>query len=360
MKILIIATTPLAYTGITNVIFNYLRYMDKSGMDITVLSTCRTMTWCIKELKELNISFLEINRNDNPIRYYKRLVALLKEEKFDIVHAHGNSNTLGVELFAAKQAKIKVRIAHCHSSSCIHKLWNLILKPIFIRSYTHGFACSEIAGKWLFGNKKFYIINNAFDVNKFKYNEELRNKLRKELNIESKTIIGNVGSFNEGKNQSFLIDVFMEYKKMNSNSVLVFIGEGKLEEKNKEKANVLGINDSVIFLGKRNDVNELLNIFDYFVFPSLYEGLGIVLLEAQANGIPVVASSDVIPNEVKLNDNFNFEFLDKGSLYWAKRIFNMKSIRNLNGQFCIENAGYDIQKEADKLKTLYKNLMLNN
>lgn len=360
MKILIIATTQLAYTGITNLIFNYLRDMDRSGMDITVLSTCHAMNWCIEELEGLNIKYVELKRNENPIQYYKRLFTFLKKENFDIVHAHGNSNTLGVELSAAKMAKVKVRIAHCHSTSCTHKWLSFLLKPLLMNSYTHGFACSELAGKWLFGNRKFYLINNAFDVDKFRYIEELRNKYRKELQIEKKIVIGNVGLFNEGKNQGFLLDIFNEYKKLNSNSVLVFIGTGQLEEQIKKKVRCLGIEESVIFLGNRRDVNELLNVFDYFLFPSLFEGLGIVLLEAQANGLPVIASEDVIPHEVKLTDNFLFMPLQNGYQIWAEKVFNMSSNRNLNGLYSVKNAGYDIKKEADKLKSMYMDFISSN
>ena len=190
MKILVVSTVPLAYTGITNVILNYLRFIDRSDMDITVLSTCRTMNWCLDELKELNVKHVELKRNNNPLKYLVKLVAFLKNRKFDIFHVHGNSSTLGVDLFAAKKAKIKVRIAHGHSVSCTHKLLHFLLKPLFWYSYTHGFACSEKAGKWMFGSKEYYIIKNAFDIDKYKFDIRLRQQLREKMFLKNSTVIG--------------------------------------------------------------------------------------------------------------------------------------------------------------------------
>lgn len=353
MNILIISLTPLAYTGITNVIFNYLRYMDKLNMNITVLSTRGAMDWCVDELKTMNINFIELTRNKKPISYLRKLYKLIKVEKIDIVHSHGNSNTIGIELAVARLARVKTRIAHVHSTSCTHKVLSFLLRPLFIFGYTHGLACSHDAGIYLFKKRKFTIINNAFYVKKFGFNEEYRMKHRNDLGLNSMTVVGNIGLFNKGKNQEFLVDVFVEYQKLNKNSILVFIGTGKTENQVRKRTILLGIENSVLFLGNRNDVNELLSAFDYFVFPSLYEGLGIVLLETQANGLPIIASDKVIPNQVKVSDNFLFLSLDNRPEIWAKSISCMSKSRNIDGLNNVEKAGYNILVEARNMRNLY-------
>ena len=182
-------------------------------------------------------------------------------------------------------------------------------------------CCSELAGRWLFGDKEYdkgnvYLLNNAINLDKFKYDEGIRERKRKELNIPEDTlVIGHVGRFVEQKNHRFLIDIFNEVHKENSNSLLLLAGQGPLMDEMKEKVKTLDLEENVRFLGQRNDINELYQAFDVFLFPSLYEGLGMVLIEAQCSNLLSAASTEA-RNIVKKNDNLLFLKLSNNINNW--------------------------------------------
>ena len=223
---------------------------------------------------------------------------------------------------------------------------------------TDYFACSEIAGKWLFGknivkSSKFKIIHNAVDYEKFKYNEEERNKIRDDLKIANNDIvIGHVGRFTNQKNHEFLIDVFYEMHKINKHYKLLLIGTGILEENIKAKVEKLKLSEYVIFLGFKNDVYRYMNAMDIFAFPSLYEGLGLGLVEAQANGIPCFATKDTIPSEVKINNNFEFIELDIEK--WKEKILKTNVVR-IDSKKNIKEANYFIEDVVNQLMEFYLN-----
>ena len=281
----------------------------------------------------------------------------MKDGNYKIVHSH--INTLSVfSLFAAKCAGIPTRIAHSHSTTNKREwkknLLKQVLRPFSKLFATDYMACSELAGRWLFGNKTFdkgevYILNNAIELDKFAYNEKYRKKHRKELGISEDTlVIGHVGRFVEQKNHRFLIDIFNEVHKKNKNSVLLLVGQGPLEEEIKEKVNKLGLTSSVKFLGQRSDVNELYSTMDVFLFPSLYEGLGMALIEAQVAGCKCIAS-DVIPTDAKITNNLIFLNLMDSSEFWAA------SVKFDNNRSVINNIKkYNICEEVVRLYQFYE------
>ena len=261
----------------------------------------------------------------------------------------------------AKKYGIPVRIAHSHCTD--FQTQNVLKKTIGdafkipLKKYaTDYFACSEIAGKWLFGNKiiedqKFKIIHNAIDYDKFKFNKEIREKVRRELNFENNDIvIGHVGRFTNQKNHEFLIDVFYEIHKINYNYKMLLIGTGELEDKIKEKVKKLELSEYVIFLGFKNDANRYMNAMDIFAFPSLYEGLGLGLIEAQANGIPCIATEKTIPSEVKINDNFKFIELDIEK--WKETILKTNITRE-DSKKKIQESNYFIEDVVKQLEEYY-------
>ena len=233
-----------------------------------------------------------------------------------------------------------------------------IFKILLKKYATDYFACSEIAGKWLFGknivkSSKFKIIHNAVDYEKFKYNEEERNKIRDDLKIANNDIvIGHVGRFTNQKNHEFLIDVFYEMHKINKHYKLLLIGTGILEENIKAKVEKLKLSEYVIFLGFKNDVYRYMNAMDIFAFPSLYEGLGLGLVEAQANGIPCFATKDTIPSEVKINNNFEFIELDIEK--WKEKILKTNVVR-IDSKKNIKEANYFIEDVVNQLMEFYLN-----
>ncbi len=346
--------------GVEAVVMNYYRHIDHSKIQFDFFCDDDSTNIPYEEIEALGGKVILIPPYQNVFKYQKKLIGLLREGKYRVVHSH--INTLSVfPLRAAKKAGIPVRIAHSHSTSN-SKEWkkNLIksiLKPLAKIYSTDYFACTEHAGRWLFGNKTFeqgkvFIMNNAIEIEKFKYNEIVREQKRRELGIDKNTlVIGHIGRFVEQKNHDFLIDIFDEVHKKESNSILLLVGQGPLMENIKQKVEKLGITEAVKFLGQRIDVNDLYQVFDVFLFPSLYEGLGMVLIEAQASGLFCLASNEV-PKITKITENIEFIGLNESIDVWKEYILNKQFIRKDYIED-IKNHGYDINIETIKLIDKY-------
>ena len=265
-------------------------------------------------------------------------------------------------LKVAKEYGIEKRIIHSHNSQnmdnwlrgLLHK-WN---KRQIGKIATDFWACSEDAAKWFYSGetlKKAVVIHNAIDVERMRFDEEKRKAIRTKYGWKDKYIIGNVGRLHFQKNQSFALDIFVEYLKKNKNVLLVLVGQGEDERMLKEKVDKLGIADRVFFAGLQSDIQAWLSCFDLFLFPSKFEGLGIVALEAQANGLTTISSKKVIPAEVKMNDNFYFMDLEAGAEAWSKQIeeisgYERAEYSEVKKRFA--EKGYDIDTETGKLETL--------
>jgi capsular polysaccharide biosynthesis proteinCps4H len=297
--------------GVESVIMNYYRHLDRSKVQFDFICDEDSTRIPYDEIKKLGGRVFLVPKYQNLPKYLKALEKLFKENQYRIVHS--NINTLSVfPLYAAKKVGVPIRISHSHSTSN-PKEWkrNLIkniLRPFSKRYATDYFACSELAGRYLFGNKAFdqgevKIIHNAIDIEKFKFDEVARKKLRKEFGIKDSTVvIGHVGRFVQQKNHTFLVDVFNEYYKKNPDSKLLLVGSGPLEDKIKKKVERLSLDNSVLFLGQRDDINKLYSVMDVFCLPSLYEGLPVVGVEAQAAGLPCVFSDKITNDTVITKD----------------------------------------------------------
>lgn len=314
--------------GVESVIMNYYRHLDHSKVQFDFICDEDSTRIPYDEIKKLGGRVFLVPKYQNLPKYLKALEKLFKENQYRIVHS--NINTLSVfPLYAAKKAGVPIRISHSHSTSN-PKEWkrNLIkniLRPFSKRYATDYFACSELAGRYLFGNKAFdqgevKIIHNAIDIEKFKFDEVARKKLRKELGIKDSTVvIGHVGRFVQQKNHTFLVDVFKEYHKKNPDSKLLLVGSGPLEDEIKKKVEKLDLKESVLFLGQRDDINKLYSVMDVFCLPSLYEGLPVVGIEAQAADLPCVFS-DKITNDIKITDSIKFMKLTDKIKLWSDEI----------------------------------------
>lgn len=301
-------------------------------------------------------------------KYHKELKKVLKENNYKIVHSH--ISTMSVfSLFAAKCAGVPVRIAHSHSTTNKKEkkknLMKQILRPFSKVFATNYMCCSELAGRWLFGDKEYdkgnvYLLNNAIDLDKFKYDEKLRKKKRKELGIKDDTlVIGHLGRFVAQKNHTFLIDIFNEIHKKNNNSILLLAGQGPLMEDIKNKVKDLNLEDSVKFLGQRNDANELYQAFDVFLLPSLYEGLPVVGVEAQAAGLLCYLSDDMT-KETKVLDITKFMSLNNTPEEWADNILDdVKKYKRIDTSKEMTAKNFNIKEEAKKLEEYYLNLYNN-
>ncbi len=352
--------------GVEAVIMNYYRHIDKSKIQFDFLCDSDSTNIPYAEIEKLGGRVILIPPYQKVIKYHKELKRIFKENNYKIVHSH--INTLSVfPLYAAKKVKVPIRIAHSHSTTN-KKEWkkNLlkqVLRPFSKVFANYYFACSEYAGRWLFGDKEFdkgnvYVLNNAIDIDKYKYNEKIREEVRKELKIDKDTtVIGHIGRFVKQKNHSFLIDIFNEYHKLNNNSILLLAGQGPLKEEIEEKVKNLNLENNVMFLGQREDANKLYQAFDLFLLPSLYEGLPVVGVEAQASGL-LCFLSDEMTKETKVLDSTIFMSLNDTSESWANVINkNVKNFKRKDTTNILTEKGFNINKEADKLVNKYLKLI---
>lgn len=222
---------------------------------------------------------------------------------------------------------------------------------------TNYFACSKSAGKWGFGqsienNKKYNVVYNEIDVNKFSFNNKVRENKRKELGLEDKIVIGTIGRFVHVKNHEFLIEVFSQIYKANQNTMMIMIGNGDLEEQVREKVVSLGLEHSVVMLGAQSNVNELLQAIDVFVLPSKNEGFGMVLIEAQTSGVKCFASNKV-PEEVKVTDLLTFLPIDEGPTVWSETVLENINYDRIDQSNTVREAGFDINIGSKVLQELY-------
>lgn len=358
MRILVISTATFRMNGIAAVIKNLYANETFSQDNITFLFRKADHGQSPAVFEDWGHTVIEYEgRIKKPFRYISFLKKLMVEKNIEIVHIHGNSATCAAELIAAKAAGVPVRIVHGHTIRCEHMCLHKLLQPLMNRLVTHRFACSKEAGTFLFGNKECTVILNAFTLEKFRENPELREKYRKQYGVADKTVIGHVGIFNNMKNQPFLLEIFDCYKKHNANAVLVFIGAGELYEDVQKKTEQMGLCDSVLFLGAKDNVNELLNMFDYFVFPSFFEGFGIAPVEAQVNGLPTLASKGRLPANVRVNHNFKFVALEDGAEKWCRELMELPPERCAEAMQNAQDAGFDLNQEVWRLRQRFCDML---
>ncbi|MDD3415808.1 MAG: glycosyltransferase [Lachnospiraceae bacterium] len=305
----------------------------------------------------------------NKFNYYKRLkLFFLKHPEYKIVHTHTHAR-MGIVLKAAKNSKVPFRIAHSHNArNDLPKIASFIKGCTSIpieKSANYFFACSQNAAAWLFPHKtkKCRILYNGIKLDDYLYDVEKRNEKRKELNIETKDFVMiNVGRFAKQKNHKYLVEIFNEYNKChNSNWKAILVGDGPLQDDVKKQVEDCGLLDHVIFLNNRNDVNELLSAGDMFVFPSLHEGLGIVVIEAQASGLPCVVSN-AVPEEADMEVGLLHTLkLEDEFAIWCTEIDTCKvSIEERNRyKNSILQGKYNIEKIASYMQNFYIGLEYN-
>ena len=342
---------------------NYYRKIDKSKIQFDFLCNSKIVAY-EDEIIKLGGKIYKITaRSKNYKKYKEELKKFYEDHAKEYTTIWVNICSLANidYLKMARRYGIKYRIIHSHNSENMDsKLREILHKinKIFISHYATDFwACSKKSGKWFYSkrimnNEKYKIINNAVDVKKYRFNNEIRRKCREELGISSNFVIGNVGRLHFQKNQEFLIDIFNEISKREKSAKLLLVGQGEDEEKLKEKSKMLGLENKIMFLGLRKDINNILQAMDVFVFPSKFEGLPVSLIEAQISGLQIYASSEVIPSEIKMSERFNFVSLDKLPEEWATIILDKKCVKRSSNEEAIMNIkknGYDIEIETEKV-----------
>jgi len=290
------------------------------------------------------------------IKNYLQTKRILKQKHYDVIHLHANALLYITPLILAKKYGVPCRIVHSHNSSMAY-MWALPVHRFFkkriLKYATSCFACSEQAGKWMFENQcQYTVIRNAIDIGIFKYDQNARERIRNEYAIPSDAfVIGHVGRFWRQKNHTFLLDAFSAVLKRMPDAYLMLVGEGGLQSEIQSKVRSLGIEKHVIFTGVRKDVNKMLSAFDVFAFPSLYEGLSVVAIEAQANGLPLICS-EATPTSVLFSEYSKQIPLSAGTDIWSEQLQAAVGHR-YDATAEIRKAGYDINEEAKKLQEFY-------
>ena len=355
--------------GIQTFVIENLRHMDKTNLQIDFLLLDDGKVYELEEeLRMLGSTVYKlegiwIRKPWDFVKYCKALDDFFREHHdYKVVHMHSSSKNFMVLKYAKKYG-IEIRIAHSHcidfqTNSKIKKVVGDCFKYPLKKYATNYFACSKEAGVWLFGKKivnsnRFMIVHNAVDLEKYKFNVEVRERIRNDLKIDKNTIvIGHVGRFVELKNHDFLVDVFYEFYEIHPNSKLLLIGTGIKENEIKEKVKRLGIEENVIFAGFRENVNDYMCAMDLFVLPSKTEGLGLVLIEAQASGLKCFTSKDVVPNEVDVSKTTQFLSLNLLPKEWADVLIET-NIERVKNEDMIKQAGYDIIDTSKVLQDFY-------
>ena len=350
--------------GVESVIMNYYKNIDHSKVQFDFLVESTSKIIDRDKIESMGGRVIIIPSYSNPLRYMKTLEKIFKQEQYDIVHS--NMNALSVfTLRAAKKAGIKIRIAHSHSTSNKKEWKKTIIKKLlrpFSKKYaTHFFGCLEYAARWLFGNKiveegNVTIINNAIDNDRFKFNNLIREEVRNELHLSNKFVIGHIGRFMMQKNHNFLIEVFCEIQNTNENSALLLIGDGILRKEIANKIDKLNLNDKVLFVDTTSAPERFYQCMDCFVLPSLYEGLPVVGVEAQINGLNCYFS-DTITKEVKISENVKFLSLKQNAQYWANCILDDFILQKKLRQEFVDNNDFNITYQAQKLVEIYQKCM---
>lgn len=349
--------------GLESMLMNYYRHIDRERVQFDFLVHRQERAAFDDEIESLGGKLYRLPRL---VPWSEGYLAALnhffdEHPEYKIVHVHQDCLS-SVILRAAAQHNIPVRIAHSHNANQDRnlkypiKLWCRRSIPKYT---TNLFACGKDAGDWMFGGAPYQIINNAIDATAYSFNPKKRIEMRHQLGLADKLIIGHVGRFNPQKNHLFLLDIFAALLKKEPNAVLLLVGGGEDMLKIQAKAHALGIAEHVRFLGVRSDVADLMQAMDVFVFPSLYEGLGIVLIEAQAAGLPCVVS-DTIPREAYLTDLVTAERLSSSTETWADNILEKRNFPRTDRRAEIAAHGFDITTEAVKLQEFYINAYEQN
>lgn len=357
------------YGGIESFLLNAFYCLDKSKYDVTFLTCGRSTYDMFKDdiiskgghVEEIPILADSLS---NKLKVYKELKKFFKNKRPDIVHV--NSGTLSLHLLASKAAKsegVKNVILHSHNfrpnPTGIKEKLKGIPKKLLCKYGDSFLACSTGAALWMFpkemvDEKKVIIIPNGVDTKKFVYNEELRKKFREEFGFKDELLIGNIGRFQGQKNHKFMVEIMKEVVKINSNARLLLVGEGELKEEivNSVKENLL--QDNVLFLGERKDMNAFLSAIDVFIFPSIYEGFGIAAVEAESSGVKTIVS-DKVPKETNVSGAAIYLPIDNqtDASLWAKEICTNNTLDRIEENRKVFDAGFDVHICYEKMIGMY-------
>lgn len=352
--------------GVESFLVNYYRKIDRNKIQFDFLCNTHNEVAYENELKSLGGQVIHIAmRSKEPIKYHKELKQFMEQHASEYQAVWVNVCSLANidYLKAAKKYGIKKRIIHSHNSqnmdTRIRKIFHMINRRKIDRYATDFWACSDDAAKWFYKENlqsKVIVIKNAIELERVEFSEEKREQIRNRYGISDKLVLGNVGRLHFQKNQLFALEVIKYLSLKVPNCMLMLVGQGEDEKKLRQRAEELNIKEKIIFAGVQSDIGAYLSAFDIFLFPSVFEGLSIAGLEAQANGLPVISSYGVIPENLKLTENFHFKKLEDGAESWAEEIeklsLNLKRTDKTEVEKQFTKAGFNINTEIKRLEML--------
>lgn len=315
--------------GTETVALNIARHLKSKGIDCDFLVFHKTDSFYEKEALAMGCKVWVINSpSKSYFNYFRSLIKIFKRERYDIVHSHITLNT-GIVLLAAKLCNVQIRISHAHFTNNglvetpIYKIYKTVMRVLIAMNATERVACGEEAGVFLYGKKtkKISVLNNAIDINKFKFDQTKRMNIRKEFNFGEDILIGHVGRLSPVKNHFFMLEVLRELIAKKFECKLLFVGDGEIKEELIAKINTMNLQDKVFLTGNRSDVDAILSALDIFIFPSFNEGLPLTLVEAQVSNLPCLVS-DTITKEVWINKNMWYLSLEEGPTEWANKVID--------------------------------------
>lgn len=344
-------------------IMNMYRNIDRSEIQFGFQCSVSGIGDFDEEIKVLGgeIYHLEENRCRIPFLKYINDIWIqyrfFKEHKdYEVYHIHTyHAFNAWLSIVGAKLAGIEKVVLHSHNTFGMHPQLHKIFRYFLKYMKIERLACSEMAAEWMYGKKelkKIKIINNGIDAEAFVFQHKKREDKRRELGIDKKLVIGHIGRFMPQKNHKFLIEIFEEIVKKDNRGILLLIGVGELQQEIEKLVEEKGLTDKVRFMGVRTDIKELLWAMDLFLFPSLYEGLSVVAIEAQAAGVPVLAS-DTLTEETKVTECMQFYSLEKSTEEWAEQAIKMTKEEHKNTVESIKNAHYDMKENIGIMEKIY-------
>ncbi len=343
--------------GLETMLMNYYRHIDRTEFQFDFLTHRDFRADYDDEIESLGGKIFHLPRlvpwSKNYINALDRFFS--EHPEYEIVHVHQDCLS-SVILKSAEKHGVPVRIAHSHNSSQDKNLKypvKLFYRSRIPRYATDLFACGKQAGDWMFRGAAYTVVNNAIDAKSYCFSPEKAAAVRAELGLSATAlVVGHVGRFSPAKNHAFLLDVFRRINQKHSDSVLLLVGDGELRAETEERAGQLRIDNNVVFTGVRSDVSDLMAAMNVFVFPSLYEGFPVTLLEAQAAGLPCIVS-DRISDECSVTPLVKPESLSSSPDKWADDVLKAAKIERRSRSEEISAAGFDISENALRLQKFY-------
>lgn len=367
----VLVTSPLGVGGVTNMMIHIQEHLDRTKINFDYLvfhDRHEPMEDKVLSLGSKKYIASADNVKFRPFRRIWRINEIrkvCKKNHIKILHYNADCAADMTNIIGAKLGGVQYITIHSHnagfgSAGFGIKIMSKILKPLIPLFCDSFYGCSELAARFLFPKSvieshRYSVLPNGIDLEKYEFNEVVRQEVRKKLHLEGKYVVGHAGRFSDQKNHSFLLDIFHAVHKKNPNTVLLLFGVGELLEEMKRKCRKLGIENAVVFYGASNEMYKMWQAMDVFVMPSLHEGLPVTGIEAQASGLPCVFS-DVITKEVGLTSNTEFISLQEKTDVWAEHVLKYMNVKRKSERKKLEQAGYEIQQTSDKLEELYLNV----